>query len=94
MAGYAQAVVQQQDGTFVGTLYNTQLNASQMIRFDQSGSLKWSVTGDYQPQIATADGGVIAQNWDTGGIGNLRQQRDADRTNRLVTHAVVAGKST
>jgi hypothetical protein len=37
-----------------------------LVAFDQSGNLKWSVAGDYQPQIATADGGVIAQNFDTG----------------------------
>ena len=60
MAGSVQPVLQNQDGTFVGTRYNDRQNLSQLISFDQSGNVKWSVTGNYQPQIATADGGVIA----------------------------------
>jgi hypothetical protein len=66
MTGYVQPMVQQQDGTFVGTLYNTQQNLAQMISFDQAGNVKWSATGNYQPQVATSDGGVIAQNLNTG----------------------------
>ena len=66
MTGYVEPVLQQQDGTFVGVLYDDQQNLTQLISFDQAGNMKWSATGDYQPQIATADGGVIAQNWDTG----------------------------
>ena len=77
MTGFVQPVVQQQDGTFVGTLYNTQQNLAQMISFDQAGSVKWSVTGDYQPQIATADGGVIAQNFDTGASVTFDQNGNA-----------------
>lgn len=55
-------VLQGQDGTFYGTVgigpspgTVTQTN---MIAFDSSGRLKWSVPND-SPQIATADGGVI-----------------------------------
>ncbi len=49
--------LQLQDGSFVGTVYQT--NGQQiMIGFDASGSLRWSVPNE-QPQIATADGGVI-----------------------------------
>ena len=31
-----------------------------MMSFDATGAVRWSVAGDYQPQIATADGGMIA----------------------------------
>ena len=47
-----------------------------MIAFDASGGVRWSVAGDYQPQIALADGGVIATDdsgaaftFDAGGGG-------------------------
>ena len=66
VTGVLQPVLQNQDGSFVGTLDDTQQSLSQMISFDQAGNVRWSATGDYQPQIATADGGVIAQNLDTG----------------------------
>ena len=33
---------------------------SDMVSFDQTGALRWMVPGNYQPQIATADGGLIA----------------------------------
>ncbi len=52
-------VLQLQDGSFVGTV--GQSNGQQnMIAFDQSGSVRWSVPNE-QPQIATEDGGVIGQ---------------------------------
>jgi hypothetical protein len=61
-AGPLTPILQAQDGTFVGTVSIgpspgtvTQTN---MIAFDQSGKVKWSVPND-SPQIATADGGVI-----------------------------------
>jgi hypothetical protein len=56
-------VLQAQDGSFVGTAativdgYETQYN---MISFDAAGNVRWYVPND-QPQIATADGGVIGQ---------------------------------
>ena len=31
-----------------------------MVSFDQTGAMRWMVPGNYQPQIATADGGLIA----------------------------------
>ena len=45
-------VLQARDGTFFGTDGN-----GNMVRFDQTGNIMWSV-GD-SPQIATADGGVL-----------------------------------
>ncbi len=48
-----QPVLQAQDGSFYGTDNN-----GNMVKFDQSGSVQWSVPGD-SPQIATADGGVV-----------------------------------
>jgi hypothetical protein len=50
-------VLQAQDGTFVGTV-STGQGQTNMIGFDNSGNVKWSVPNDY-PEIATADGGVI-----------------------------------
>ena len=44
-------VLQAQDGTFFGT------SDQGMVRFDQSGKIKWNV-GD-SPQLATADNGVV-----------------------------------
>ena len=35
-------------------------NQQLMVAFDQTGNLLWSVAGNYQPQMATADGGAIA----------------------------------
>ena len=64
--GYSQAVspvqpiLQAQNGDFIGTLYDPQSGDSSIVNFDQSGNQKWGVAGDYQPQIATADGGLIA----------------------------------
>jgi len=57
-------VLQAQDGSFVGTVEvgsdaNNQPLVN-MIAFDASGNVRWSVPGNYQPKIATADGGVIA----------------------------------
>ena len=35
-------------------------NIQYMVSFDQTGAIRWMVPGNYQPQIATADGGLIA----------------------------------
>lgn len=57
-------VLQAQDGTFYGTDAN-----GNMVKFDQSGNVKWSIPGD-SPQIATPNGGVIdiaGTAWDRNG---------------------------
>ena len=46
--------LQAQDGSFVGTT-----EGGYMCAFDATGGVRWCVPG-YYPQIATADGGVIA----------------------------------
>ncbi len=69
-------VLQAQDGSYYG--YDDNYD---MIHFDQSGNVKWSVPND-SPQIATADGGVIGSSgitYDntgkaTGQIANLPTQ--------------------
>jgi hypothetical protein len=56
-------ILQAQDGSFVGTAVSVvDGNAAQnnMISFDAAGNVRWYVPND-QPQIATADGGVIGQ---------------------------------
>ena len=50
-------ILQAQDGSFVG--YSLVDGKFYMVAFDQTGSVRWIVPG-YEPQIATADGGVIA----------------------------------
>ena len=88
IAGQASLIypgMQAQDGTFVGYVglgpspgTVTQYN---MVAFNSSGSVQWSVPNDY-PQIATADGGVIGgsgvkydnQGRATGQIGNMPTQ--------------------
>jgi hypothetical protein len=51
-------VLQAQDGSFVGTYGDSDTNQTNMIAFDGSGNVRWSVPNE-TPQIATADGGVI-----------------------------------
>jgi len=61
-------LLQAEDGTFVGNVFVvTSAGETQpMVAFDAGGNIRWSVAGDWEPEIATADGGVIALNWDTG----------------------------
>ena len=59
-----QPLLQAQDGSFIGTVvvgYDANNNPlTEMADFDQTGAIHWTVPGNYQPQIATADGGLIA----------------------------------
>ena len=58
-----QPVLQAQDGSFIGTVavaYDNNNPLTDMASFDQTGAIRWMVPGNYQPQIATADGGLIA----------------------------------
>ena len=54
----AAPVLQAQDGSFVGTAWTN--GAANMVGFDASGNIRYVVPNE-QPQIATADGGVIGQ---------------------------------
>jgi hypothetical protein len=54
-----QPTLQAEDGSYFGVMqvdYVTWLSA-----FDKDGDVRWRQQGDYQPLIATADGGVIAR---------------------------------
>ena len=53
-------VLQAQDGSFVGTAYVGDVDTPGMVSFEASGNVRWTVP-NMCPQIATADGGVIAQ---------------------------------
>jgi hypothetical protein len=53
-------VLQAQDGSFVGVLWDSSTNNLDMVAFDAGGATRWIVPNE-QPQIATADGGVIGQ---------------------------------
>ena len=80
LPGQATAIipgVQTQDGSFVGAVgvgpapgTATQYN---MIAFDQSGNVRWSVPNDW-PYIATADGGVIGYSTTYDANGNATGQ--------------------
>jgi len=63
-AGPIAPIVQAQDGSFVGSMgmQGTNGNYAQysMVAFDASGNVRWTVPNE-QPQIATADGGVVGQ---------------------------------
>jgi len=56
-----QPVLQAVDGSYIGAV-DTQAGQF-MIAFDTSGNVRWSVP-NYSPQMATADGSVIAQSAD------------------------------
>jgi hypothetical protein len=54
-------ILQREDGSFIGSvLFQTNPQQINMVAFDASGNVLWSVPNE-QPQIATADGGVIGQ---------------------------------
>lgn len=57
-SGTIEPVLQAQDGSFVGTA-SVGGGGKSMVAFDGTGKVRWSVP-NYSPQIATADGGVIA----------------------------------
>jgi hypothetical protein len=65
--GLVMPTLQAQDGSFVGTALDNSTNPAtpNMVAFDASGNVRWSVPG-YTPQIASADGGVIATDPNTG----------------------------
>uniref|UniRef100_Q01V11 Cell surface receptor IPT/TIG domain protein n=1 Tax=Solibacter usitatus (strain Ellin6076) TaxID=234267 RepID=Q01V11_SOLUE len=78
-------VLQAEDGSFVGTrAWEDEASEPHftMVAFDENGNVRWSVPG-YEPKIATADGGVIAQAWDedeydfTGAVVTFDQNGNA-----------------
>jgi hypothetical protein len=86
-------VLQAQDGSFIGIVgvqqadYSTQ---QQMVAFDASGNIHWVVPGNWQPQIATADGGVIAtqldSNWNP--IATVTFDQNGNATGQMASLAV------
>jgi hypothetical protein len=72
-AKLVQPVLQAQDGSFYGTFDSG--GSGGMIKFDQSGSVKWSVPGD-SPQIATADNGVI-------GVSGITYDSNGNATDQI-----------
>lgn len=64
-------VLQAQDGSFVGS-YVDNSNQTDMVAFDASGNFRWTVPNE-QPQIATADGGVIGQSGKTYDENGIRR---------------------
>jgi hypothetical protein len=74
--GIIDPVLQAQDGSYIGMVY-TGPNALNLVAFDASGNVRWMVPGNWQPQIATADGGVIATDQDTGAAVTFDQSGNA-----------------
>ena len=65
--GVAIPVLQAQDGSFVGVWNGWDDDGNpvnDMLAFDASSNIRWIVPGNWQPRIATADGGVIATQMD------------------------------
>jgi hypothetical protein len=73
--GTLNPVLQAQDGSFIGTRWSD--SEQNLIAFDQGGNVRWLAPGNWQPQIATADGGVIAINQDTGAAVTFDQNGNA-----------------
>jgi hypothetical protein len=73
--GIIDPVLQAQDGSYIGMVY-TGPNALNMIAFDASGGVRWMAPGNWQPQIATADGGLIATD-DSGAAVTFDQNGNA-----------------
>jgi len=71
-----QPVLQAQDGSYVGTYYDLQTSKYDMVAFDAGGGVRWTVENEY-PQIALADGGVIAWNNDAGTADTFDQNGNA-----------------
>ena len=94
-------ILQAQDGSFFGTV--TTNVGNEMVRFDQSGNLLAVRAGDYQPAIATADGGLIATTSSgsavtmdanlnvTGTLGNLPIQSWSANNYQLGSVDLIAG---
>ena len=68
-------VLQAQDGSFIGT-GTDDTDTGYTVAFDATGNVRWTVPG-YQPQIATADGGVIATDPNTGSAVTFDQNGNA-----------------
>jgi hypothetical protein len=66
---------------FVGTAftgdYQNGFNTPNMVAFDASGNVRWSVPG-YTPQIATADGGVDRHQPERRIRRDVRPERECD----------------
>jgi hypothetical protein len=62
-SGSINPVLQAQDGSFIGSVDAGE--GSSMVAFDASGNVRWVVPELYMPKIATADGGFVAQAWDS-----------------------------
>jgi hypothetical protein len=73
-----EPVLQAQDGSFIGVGGDS--TQSLMGAFDTSGNVRWTVAGDYYPQIATADGGVIAIE---GGAGVMTFDQNGNATGQM-----------
>jgi hypothetical protein len=55
-------VLQAGDGSFIGTVAaGGDETVTHMVAFEATGAVRWTVAGNYQPRIATFDGGVIAR---------------------------------
>jgi hypothetical protein len=54
-------VLQAGDGSYIGTVES---DTGGIVAFDRTGAVRWTLPGYWQPEIATADGGVIASELD------------------------------
>lgn len=85
----ATPVLQAEDGSFVGTTEAGDDWDSYMLAFDSSGNLLWDVSGWYQPEIATADGGSIALDIYAGVLDTLDQNGNITGQPPIPSNAVL-----
>jgi len=81
-----QPMLQAQDGSYVGTYYDLQTSKYDMVAFDAEGGVRWTVENEY-PQIALADGGVIAIDGDTGDAITFDQNGNATGMTAMPTQS-------
>jgi hypothetical protein len=89
--------LQSQDGSYIGTAevsLSPTTSQGTMVAFDQTGNIRWSVPGNWQPQIATADGGVIATQLDTNSnpIATVTFDQNGNATGQVSSQQIYSWK--
>jgi hypothetical protein len=77
----ASPVLQAADGSYFGVMQVDDI--SYLSAFDKDGDVRWRKVGDYQPLIATADGGVIARLAASNGVFRVMFDDDGNVTSQV-----------
>ena len=79
---YVEPDLQAQDGTYFGIVDYSNDPNDYLAKFDAAGNIQWSVPNFYA-QMATADGGLIAQSGD--GSSNVTFDANGSATGQLIS---------